>query len=212
MIDLKSVLKKYSHLTIQDKAHIFIRTITVPWNLILSNFPSGHTLIDVGCGHGLFINLLSSTQHGFNQYIGVDADAGKIAVARQIENNNISFYNIDIFHFEKSADVYSFFDVLYLIPYDIQEKLINHIFRKLPEGGYLVIKEIGTKPSWKFTLNRLQETLSVKIFKITLGENFYFRSEEEYRNLLEDIGFVVKVNKIDKGYLHPHILYICKKQ
>ena len=132
MVDLKSVFKRYSHLTFKDKVHIFIRRVTVPWDVILNNFPSGHTLIDVGCGHGLFINLLSSWKSGFEKYIGVDADADKIGIARQTENDHIFFYHTDLFNLEKSADVYSFFDVLYLIPYDIQEKIIKHIFRKLP--------------------------------------------------------------------------------
>ncbi len=188
-----------------------MRMKTVPWDVILDNFPSGHTLIDVGCGHGLFINLLYSKKSGFEKYIGIDAADNKIKLARQTENDHISFYHTDLFDLQEAADVYSFFDVLYLIPYDDQERIIKHIYQKLPDHGYLVIKEIDTKPRWKFYVNRLQETISVKLAKITLGEKFYFRSENEFKNLLKYAGFTVKVVKIDEGYLHPHILYICKK-
>lgn len=211
MVDLISVFKRYKRLTFQNRIHIFVRKITVPWDVILDNFPAGHTLIDVGCGHGLFINLLSSGRPGFKKYIGVDADAGKIRVAQQIEDDNIFFRHIDFFDLREAADVYSIFDVLYLIPYDVQDKIIKHIFQKLSQNGYLVIKEIGTEPCWKFNVNRLQETISVKLAGITLGEKFYFRSEEEFTSLLKAAGFTVKVMKIDKGYLHSHILYICRK-
>ncbi len=36
-------------------------------------------------------------------------------------------------------------------------------------------------------------------------------SGKEFKNLLDVIGFSVSVVKTDKGYLHPHILYICRK-
>jgi 2-polyprenyl-3-methyl-5-hydroxy-6-metoxy-1,4-benzoquinol methylase len=188
-----------------------MRLKTSPWEIMLNYFPHGNTLIDIGCGHGLLINLLSKQNPGYQKFIGVDLASDKIKIAKQIENDRISFYHMDIFDLEERADVYSILDVLYLIPYDIQEKLFIYIFDIIPEKGHFFIKEVDTKPPWKFHFLRSQETLSVKIFGVTLGTGFYFRSEMEYKKLLEEIGFKVNVMRIDKGYPYPHILYICQK-
>lgn len=149
--------------------------------------------------------------HGYKRIIGVDLSAEKINVAKLTETDRVSFYSTDIFNFKEAADVYSIFDVLYLLPHELQQKLIKHIYDILPDKGYLVIKEVDKKPFWKFFINVIQESISVKLLHLTLGEKFYFKSESDFREMLENIGFELRVEHIDRGYLHPHILYICQK-
>jgi 2-polyprenyl-6-hydroxyphenyl methylase/3-demethylubiquinone-9 3-methyltransferase len=204
------LFKRYKQLRFRDKFHIFFRIITVPWEHILKTFPISETLIDIGCGHGVLINLLVINNRN-NKFIGIDYDKNKISISKQTENDMIAFYDKDLFEVKDYADTYSIFDVLYLIPYKKQERIIRHIFNRLPRNGYLIIKEESKEPAWKFIILYLQETFMVKLLHLTKGKGFYFRTEEDFKKLLSGIGFEVEIQHLHKGYLYPHILYICKK-
>jgi hypothetical protein len=56
-----------------------------------------------------------------------------------------------------------------------------------------------------------QETVSVKILNITLGSRFYFRDIAGMTEMLGKRGFLVETIRMDRGYMHPHILYKAKK-
>jgi len=210
MKNYQHIVKRYTALTRGNKLHIFARLATVPWGQITDSFPRGETLIDIGCGHGLLINLLRESKR-FKKMIGIDPDENKIRIAQQAAGEGISFFQRDLVTLAEGADVYSIFDVLYLIPFDQQEAIMRHIFKRLPKNGYLIIKEVNNKPGWKFSFLRFQESIMVKLLHFTKGKDFYFRSEEEYDKLLKEIGFSVSVKYLDRGFLYPHILYVCKK-
>jgi len=211
MVKINRLLERYRKLSFKDRLHMSFRIKTVPWEQILNNFPRGNNIIDIGCGHGILINLLAMRDCGYKRMIGIDLAADKIRVAKSTANEQISFHSSDIFDLKENAEVYSIFDVLYLMPNDLQEKLLKHIYNILPKNGYLVLKEVDKKPKWKFLINIIQESISVKFLHLTLGEKFYFKSESDFKELLEKIGFNTTAKHINKGYLHPHILYICQK-
>lgn len=211
-ISVRQVLKRYSGLSFGDKLHVFLRLKSMPWKSLLEEFPlGGKKLIDIGCGHGLLINLLEITGRRYETMTGVDPAGNKIEKAKHsIAGNNIRFYSKNIFDVNETTDVCSLIDVLYLIPFSVQEKLLRHVHDILPENGCLILKEVDKKPLWKFVILMLQETVMVKILRLTRGSRFYFRTEPEYRELLSRTGFNVKVKKM-RGYIYPHILYICQK-
>ena len=67
------------------------------------------------------------------------------------------------------GDVFSLIDVLYLIRPEKQEIILTKSYSALEKGGFLIIKEMDTKPSWKYLWNLIQETAAVKIIGLTLG-------------------------------------------
>lgn len=211
MDNKKLLFKRYKQLGFRNRFHILFRMMTVPWDQILKTFPTSEALIDIGCGHGLLINLLATNNRN-NKFIGVDPDKNKIAIAKQTENSMIAFYDKDLFEVKDYADLYSIFDVLYLIPHEGQERILKHVYNRLPRDGYLIIKEVSKEPIWKFMFLYLQETFVVKLLHLTKGRRFYFRTEEDFKKLLSDIGFEVEIKHLHKGYLYPHILYICNKK
>jgi hypothetical protein len=103
-------------------------------------------------------------------------------------------------------------DVLYLIPYDHQERLIRAAFAGLASGGTLLVKTMGRVPRWKFAWNYFEETLAVRLLKITRGQSFYFRSSRDWEQLLAAAGFSVSLREMDRGHLHPHLLVIGRKR
>ena len=205
------VFKNYSHLPWWPRFHVKARLKACPWDLILKYFPDGKMLIDVGCGHGLFIHILAEHNKNYESFLGLDLSKEKIEVAKSTADSKMTFLNEDIYKRDIKADVVSILDVLYLIPFAEQELILEYIFNKLPHGGYLVIKEIATRPKWKYCWNYFEEWVMVHLLRKTLGSSFFFRSEENYNSLLKSLGFSTSTYKIDSGYIHSHILYVCKK-
>ncbi len=106
------------------------------------------------------------------------------------------------------GDHFSLVDVLYLIEYGAQEKLLTAIYQSMPTNGVFILKEIDKRPFYKYFFNIFQETVSVKVLNRTLGGRFYFRGQDEMVPLLKKIGFAnIEVIPLHKGYLYPHILY-----
>lgn len=179
----------------------------------VAQFPDQGTLVDLGCGNGLFAGLLAKSRPGLS-ILGIDDDDKKIQLANQVFGSfqNISFRKGNIVEIDyPRGDHYSLIDVLYLIPYPLQEAIIDKISNLIPVHGELIIKEMDKKPRIKYLFNMFQETLSVKILNITLGSKFYFRDTPHMIDLLEKRGFMVETVRMDRGYMHPHVLYKAKK-
>jgi cyclopropane fatty-acyl-phospholipid synthase-like methyltransferase len=84
---------------------------------------------------------------------------------------------------------------------------LKNCFDKLKPGGVFVLKEIGTRPRWKFERLRVQEFLSTRVFRITTGETMHFESEDELRKRLTTAGFEeVLLHRLDSGYTSPHLM------
>jgi O-methyltransferase involved in polyketide biosynthesis len=102
-------------------------------------------------------------------------------------------------------------DVLYLVPYDVQERLLAACATRLAPGGVIVLKETAEVPRWKAWLNRVEETLAVRVLRLTVGGRFYFRTRADWHALFERLGFAVETIPLDRGYYHPHVLFVARK-
>ncbi len=176
--------------------------------------PRAGRVLDLGCGNGLFAAILKLGSPE-RTIVGFDLDEKKIDSARAAFKDweGMDFSVGDLIHSDyPSADIITIIDVLYLIPPDAQEAILRKCHAALPAGGVLAVKDMDTRPRWKYAWNTVQETLAVKIIGFTLGSRFYFQSRENFTALLQKIGFEVEVVPLDKGYWYPHILYLAKKR
>ncbi|MFQ6082105.1 MAG: class I SAM-dependent methyltransferase [Candidatus Aminicenantia bacterium] len=215
MVDKKEVFQLYKNTDFLTKLFIRIKLMICPFLQMEKYFPKKGKITDLGCGNGLFSNILKLNSHE-RKIIGYDLDENKIKIAKKTQpkiNPAISFHQADIVEIDyPPSDVFCLSDVLYLIPFDKQEIILKKCFMSLKEGGQLIIKEVDTKPRWKYWWNFFQETLSVKVLNFTSGKNFYFRSKDEYLSILSKMGFKVNIVRLDKGYWYPHLLYLCYKK
>src|SRR6185369_1650957 len=106
------------------------------------------------------------------------------------------------------AALVSLVDVLYLLSPADQESVIAAAARALEPGGQLLVKEMSSRPRWKHTWNLLQETLAVRVLKLTASDRrrFHFRDEQQWAELMRAAGLRVDIERLDAGYLHPHVL------
>lgn len=213
MIEKKELLKHYSTAGFITRAYLKIKLRICPLLQLEEFFPKGGTAVDLGCGNGLFPNILSLGSPD-RKIIGLDLDEKKIEIANTTKTkaSQITYQIGDVIEAEYPlGDVFTLVDVLYLIPYDKHEPIIQKCYQSLPPGGILIIKEMDTRPRWKYVWNLIQETLAVKLIGFTLGERFYFRSQKDYTDMLQRTGFSVKPVPMHSGYWYPHIAYISTK-
>lgn len=59
---------------------------------------------------------------------------------------------------------------------------------------------------WKARWNTAQETLAVKVLRITEGHEFDFVPTATMAQWLRDLDLRVTTAPLDRGYLHPHVL------
>ena len=213
---LAELLGAYSALTVRDRLHLSVRFWVCPLARIAEHVPASGVIVDVGWGHGLFAQLLARS--AARQVLGFDLDAHKIELAQQLTApgrgpKNLQFHVADIAHAEvPPAQAVTILDVLYLVPYAAQEALLADCVRKLAPGGVLVLKEIAERPRWKYWANWLEESLMVRIFKLTAGAGgFYFRRRAQWQELLQRLGLTVETIELDRGYYHAHILFVARK-
>lgn len=176
--------------------------------------PDKGTVVDLGCGNGLFAAILKLGSPA-RSIIGIDLDARKIAEARKSLGNipHLDFRLGDVAASEyPAADVFTIIDVLYLIPFAAQDKILKMCAAALPPGGTLVLKDMDKKPRRKYIWNMIQETVAVKIVGFTLGHHFFFRSRADFIAVLTGLGFSVEVVPLHRGYGYPHILFLAKKK
>jgi len=175
--------------------------------------PDKGTIVDLGCGNGLFAAILKSGAPA-RTIVGIDLDARKIAAARKSLGNipHLDFRLGDIAAAEyPKADVYTLIDVLYLIPAADQDRILGKCAAALRPGGRLVLKDMDRKPRFKYFWNMLQETIAVKIVGFTLGSKFHFRDRADFIKTLTGLGLKVEVVPLHRGYAYPHILFLARK-
>jgi len=210
---IKDIYRLYQRAGVLTQAYIKIKLKISPILKLEAYLPREGKILDLGCGIGLFSNIISLTSAA--RFVeGIDIDSGKIRCANAtVSNRGNILFSIkqiqDISGSDYDAIVIS--DTLYLIPYAQQERILKNCFGKLKNEGLLLIKEIDRQPLWKFMINLFQELLAVRVFRFTRGDKFFFRSSAEYRELLSAIGFKIEVVPLDRGFAYPHVAYICSK-
>lgn len=174
---------------------------------------TGH-IIDLGCGHGLFSNLLAeSSDH--RRVTGIDLDVRKIEVARRTVRNrtNIDFIEGDITNVDlPPCDAVTIVDVLYLMSAKQQQAILNACAALLKPGGVLVWKAQEQRPRWKYWFTYCQEYITTNM-GITKGGggSLHFMSREEALAAISASGMVPEVVEMRTPLPYSDILYLCKK-
>jgi 2-polyprenyl-3-methyl-5-hydroxy-6-metoxy-1,4-benzoquinol methylase len=186
-----------------------------PFPSLIRHVPSSGALLDVGCGYGVW-SLYLAQQFPNAQIHGIDPDREKIDIARQAAREaGLSNIRFEVGTAQDAprrpfAQV-SIIDVLYLIPEPEQESFLSNAVNCLLPGGRLLLKEMSERPRWKFAWNWMEEWLAVRLLGITMGASFHFRPQAGWETLMRSMGLAVQTFRLDRGYIHPHILFVGEK-
>ena len=196
------------------RAHVTIRWWSAPFAAVSAALPRAGHVVEIGCGHGLFSAYAALDAPG-RTVVGVDIDEDKIryAQAATAGTDRLGFRVAPSGAVPDGPwDAAVFVDVLYLLPAAEQRRLITEAVAALAPGGVVVIKEMGTEPAWKVRWNTAQETLAVKVLRITEGGSFDFVAPAVMAGWLTELGLEVEARRLDAGRVHPHHLLVGRRR
>lgn len=147
------------------------RILICPFERLIPMVPAGASVLDVGCGAGLFLALLAGSARGVIG-VGFDTSHRAIDVARRMTEQvrlkgreaNLRFFRLDVTEPwpEGLFDVVSLVDVLHHIPPAHQKSVVEQAVKKVKPGGVLLYKDMADKPAFHAWMNRLHDMVVAK--------------------------------------------------
>jgi 2-polyprenyl-3-methyl-5-hydroxy-6-metoxy-1,4-benzoquinol methylase len=214
------VFDLYAEEPLRVRAHVRVRWRTCPFPAVAAYVPTAGRILDLGCGHGAFSAYLA-LQSDRRQVLGTDVASDKIRAARAAAGAAAARGRANLRFALADRDVESLpagpweaivvLDVLYLLEPERQESLLTRCARALAPGGLLLVKEVADRPRWKAAWNRMQETLSVRVLRITGGKRLWFLPPAQHAAWLAARGLEVAEQSLNKGFVHPHHLIVARR-
>lgn len=187
--------------------YTIIKWALTPFEKMEEYVPHEGKIYDLGCGNGLFSHYLAMKSS--RRFVtGVDLSFHRIKVAKSTAQDvkNINFYREDVNKFKLApCDCIIFSDFLHHLSYREQENLIQQSSTNLKKGGVLIIKEIDTRPKWKFIISFILDSL------LNFGSKLYHRSSNEFKELLTRYGFMVEIIPMHRLLPLTNIIYVARR-
>jgi 2-polyprenyl-6-hydroxyphenyl methylase/3-demethylubiquinone-9 3-methyltransferase len=210
-LKLNDVLELYAGAPPLTRAFLKGRVLLSDLEFIERHVPTQGTIVDIGCGHGLFANLMA-LRSAERRVVGIDLSPQKIEQARKTIGGraNIDFICTDINSTGiPECDVVTMIDVLYLLSRDQQRRQLSHCRHQLREGGLLVWKAQERRPRWKFAWTYFQELITTST-GLTRGRHGHlaFMSRDESLDALAAAGFTARIVEMKSRRPYTDILYL----
>jgi trans-aconitate methyltransferase len=170
-------------------------------------------IVDLGCGHGLFANVLTEAAPN-RRVLGIDSDERKIAVARGTiqDRESVRFEVGDIVHESPpKCDAVTIIDVLYLLAPSDQEAVLRKAAGALVENAPLVVKAQERAASPRYALTYAQELITTAL-GVTRGgaRRFHFLGRQAAVAMFERAGFLVDVIDMPSRP-YTDVVYLARK-
>ena len=170
-------------------------------------------IVDLGCGHGLFANLLVEASER-RRVLGLDSDERKIAVARGTiaGREGLRFEVGDIVAVPPPrCDAITIVDVLYLMSPEDQERVLRNCASALAEGAALIVKAQEARIDPRYALTYAQEVVSVSLgFTHGGHRGFHFPARDEAFDMFRRAGFRVDAIEMRRRP-YTDVLYLARK-
>jgi cyclopropane fatty-acyl-phospholipid synthase-like methyltransferase len=190
------------------RLHVLVRFLTCPFLRVVREVPAGATLLEIGAGHGLFARL--AVDAGAHRVVALEPDLRKALPSfRHPAARFVAGFD-DCLH--GAFDVVAMLDVLYAIPKEAWDPLLARVAERVKPGGVFLLKEMDPRRPLKQWWNLTQESLNSRFLGITMRNAFAYDTPEEMTARLQRHGFsTVTVRRLDRGYPHPHVLYLAQR-
>ena len=190
------------------------RPYICPFEDIMPHVPARASVLDVGCGSGLFLGLLKSTadiSHG----TGTDICESAVGSARRMVKNIERTGQAKKLTFDHAGtiaewpsgqfDVVSMIDVAHHVPTEMQDEFVRAAIRKVGSNGTFIYKDMARKPMWKAMANRLHDLLMARQW-------INYMPVERVEAIAREEGLVLKVKKDMHRFCYAHELRVFAKR
>ena len=189
---MSSVLGRFRDAPWSTQFFLLLRWWLTPYRRMIAHLPAEGSLLDLGCGHGLFAFAAAERDPG-RAIIGIDHDAARIDLAKAAARTlpQVHFQTGDILDPPLGAHgAVALIDLMHYFTPEDQERLVRNAFERLRTGGRLILREVDPQHGPASLLNRIYEKVVTTIgFTHTRNEGFHFRTRAEWESLLERCGF-----------------------
>ena len=143
-----------------------LRPRICPVHRLIEETPYGSSVLDIGCGSGLFLNMLAASGR-LSTGVGFDPSERALRAARagRTDGCAIEFIAGDV----RSADwppgtwdVVSLIDVLHHLPENRQANAVRKAATRVAPGGRLIVKDMSRRAHLRRWMNRLHDVVMAR--------------------------------------------------
>lgn len=172
--------------------------------------PATGQVLDLGCGFGLF-SLYYAMLAPERRLTGVDLNPRRIAMAERSATrlglDNVRYRASDVrgLEGEEHFDAIYMLDLVHHLPRGDVLGFLEQVRGRLRPGGTLVIKDVSDRPLHKMAFTWLLDRLMVG-----WREPIRYWPPSELLDVLEGLGFSVKLHAMNDFLPYPHVLYVAR--
>jgi SAM-dependent methyltransferase len=179
--------------------------------------PNQGKILDLGCGRGILLALLTTLRHSNSaldsqlEYQGFELSEKTAQIARNTLGMDADIVNADV----RSKDLPDcqavlLLDVLMYMPNEDQEALLQKLSRVLQPNGVLIVREADAGSGLPFVITWLAE----RVCALARGhwrQRYGYRSKQEWNRLLEQLGFKVEMSPMSQGTPFANVLFVARQ-
>ncbi len=193
---------------------IAARWFLTPYTRIASYLPKQGTLLDLGCGYGLFA-MAAREQFPGLRVIGIDHDPARVRVASRVADSDprLEFAVGDLLKPPEGIfEAIALLDLMHYFEPAQQERIFVRAYEQLRLGGTLLVREVDPRGDLSALFNRAWEKLMTATgLTRTARQGLHFRSSAGWREALERIGFRVETVPCS-FFLFSDVLFVAEKK
>ncbi len=190
-----------------------IRFWDAPLNEIEKRVPKQGTILDLGCGEGIFSNYLGLSSPR-RKVIGIEFNKIRVKTADHgVKNVKFQYGNVITKPLPKSDSIVLGHMLHHLQSKKDQVNVLKRCYQSLNKKGYLVIAEVDKSLTLKYLLGWITDVVIVPILfeKQFYDHNIFHRSQKDWKQLLEKTGFKVTSMELIKSGPFPDLIIVARK-
>jgi SAM-dependent methyltransferase len=190
-----------------------LRPYACPLEVLLSFLPEQGSMLDVGCGSGLFLGLALLSGRAITGS-GVDISASALALAFGMRDTglpselrgNLTLQRVHTPDDWPAArfDIVSFIDVMHHVPREQQAEMFKAVAARVKPGGILLYKDMVRRPRWRALLNWLHDLVVAR-------EWIHYYPIAKIDDAAEEFGFIATYSETVNRLWYGHELRVYRQ-